>query len=128
MPKTVKVDVSSFLKLKHRPTGGSQIPSLSDYGQEADRVVVAYKAFKSAEAGYRAVESELLSDVDSDYSKNGSNGHFSKSFNIQGDKTDGVQVTYQDRFSPIPIDNAVVLKEACGDSFSTLFIEKRDRQ
>ena len=71
----------------------SKVPQVSGYEDIADEIVKLYKQAEDAEAAFRKKEADLISQVNALYEKYASQGNFSKSFNIAGDDTPGVQVT-----------------------------------
>lgn len=121
--------VAALLKANKKDTavskGTSKVPSISPDSLH-DAVYTAYTTFRDAEAAFRAVEAELLAKVDGIYAENAKHGVFSKSFNLPGFETPGVQVTYQDRFSAIPSENEETLKIMLGDKYNEFFDEKRE--
>jgi hypothetical protein len=122
--------VSSLLKANQSApvkTGTSKVPTLPADALH-DQVAEAYTAFKDAEAAFRAIETELLQKTDALYAANALDGSFSKSFNLPGRQTTGVQVTYQDRFSAIPDSNEEDLKALLGAKYSQYFEESRQLQ
>lgn len=122
-------NVSNLLKANKSEAGkpGSSVPVLKADALY-DSMFTAYTHFKDAEASYRALEAELLQRTDEMYAENAQNGTFSKSFNLPGLQTPGVQVSYKDQFTAIPVENEENLKSLLGDKYSQYFDEKRELQ
>lgn len=126
----LKKDVGLLLKSRAnssdapRTKGG--VPMISGLESKADQLAGLYDAFKQAEAEFRALEGEVLVETDSLYEKRAQDGQFSKSLNLEGNKTNGIQVTYQNKFVSIPSENEGELKTILGEKFNTYFEQKRD--
>lgn len=104
----------------------SKVPHVSGYEDIADEIVKLYKQAEDAEAAFRKKEADLISQVNALYEKYASQGNFSKSFNIAGDDTPGVQVTYRDQFTSIPAEKEPELKSALGADYELFFKKSRD--
>jgi hypothetical protein len=99
-------------------------PGNADHTSLADRNYVAKVAFEEAEANFRIVEAELLVVATQNYVEN-AHSNFSKSTNFLGSKTSGVQVTFTDRFSDLPVESEEGLREVLGDKYGNFFEESR---
>ena len=124
-----KMDVASFLINNAgaaKPKSKSSIPELTDCGDLADRTHTAYLASKDAEAAFKALEGQVLELTAVAYEANARSGDFAKSLNLPGSKTPGVQVSYKDQFSALPIEQEAVLREQLGEKFDALFEQKRE--
>lgn len=122
-----KKNVKDFLRVRSRKEMPSKsvVPSDLNYGPQADDLTKAYTNFKDSEAIFREKESKFLEIAGNEYEKNARNGEFSKSINFIGEETQGVQITWQDRFGDIPIEHEKQLKKAVGKKYDTFFEEKR---
>jgi len=130
MAKTKTVDVAGFLIANAgaaKPKKGKAgIPELTDCGDLADRTHAAYMANKDAEAAFKALEGQVLDLTSAAYEQHAKTGDFTKSFNIPGSNTPGVQVSYKDQFSALPIEQEAGLREQLGEKFDTYFEQKRE--
>jgi len=102
------------------------IPVVEGQEELADRAYKANTEMKDATASYKALEAQILDITAEEYEAMAQSGDFSKTFNVQGVATPGVQVSYKDAFSAIPIEEKDELQEKLGDRFDTYFEEKRD--
>ena len=127
MSTAKKLDISDLLKENAKPKEKSKAQTVTDtgLGRLADKVYKSYQEFKDAEASFRAVEGEMLVKTDPIYQENAKANQFSKSLNIDGQETPGIQVSYQDRFSPVGSEGETELKELLGNKFDSYFDEKR---
>src|SRR5277367_6115440 len=134
--KPTSINVTDFLKTKKLSTETkkkSTVPELGAYSHLADKVAEAKVNLQDAEAVFGSLEGELITHIRQEYEQAANAGDFSKSFNVLGANSDGVQVTFTDRFSAIPGDMEEQLKgnlaATYGDggveSFRTYFEEKR---
>ena len=130
--KAIKAtEVKDFLRANY--TGGpfsvkkskSGVPTMKGKEELADSVHSLYERFRQAETEFRAEEANLIEVARQNYESNAKGGHFSKSLNFDGSKTLGMQVTFQDKFQDIPIDNEGELRGILGGKFDTMFTEKR---
>jgi hypothetical protein len=103
----------------------SSVPDVVGFQKVADKVRKAYEAFKEAEGEFQVKAAEVVDAAKLLYEKRAKEGAFSKSFNFVGEATPGVQVTFADKFSEIPQENAPALREALGPEFGKHFEEKR---
>jgi hypothetical protein len=110
------------------PKGKSAgVPEVTGHAKLADKVHRAYKEAKDAEAAFRLVEGELLEVTDAEYEKRSKAGDHTKSMNLPGTETGGVQVVYQDKFSALSIEQEPGLKDALGaDVYATMFEQARE--
>lgn len=122
-----KLNVDSLLKSKNTKSSKkeSDVPEIPGLEVLADEVHELKVAAENAEAAFRVGEDGLLKQVRSVYQAHALDGSFSKSFNIAGEETNGVQVTFQDRFSEIDIANESALKKSLGQDFSKILEQKR---
>lgn len=102
------------------------VPVVEGHEGLADKVHNAYKLNKDAEAAFRLVEGELLGITDGLYSERSKKGDHTKSLDLPGCETSGVQVTYQDKFSALAIEQEPALKAALGEKYDSLFEQKRE--
>lgn len=110
-----------------KPSKKGEMPELVGHEVLADKVSKAYENFKDAEANFRAVEGQLLAASDAAYEEGAVKGDFSKSMKFLGRETDGVMVTYQDRFTATAIEQKPWMVEVMGqESFDKHFDVKRD--
>lgn len=125
---TKKLDVTSFLTEHAAPKGKKgkpEIPVLEGHEALADRAYGAYRAFKDAEAGFKAVEGEVLGLTGVEYEKRSKGGEHTKSLDIPGGETPGVQVSYADKFSALDVKQEAGLREQLGSKFDAYFEQKR---
>lgn len=101
------------------------VPVLGGHEVLADKVAKAYREHKDAEAVYRKVEGELLKLTDAEYADRSKSGDHTKSLDLPGAETTGVQVTYQDKFSALDVSQEAGLKDALGASYGTFFEQSR---
>jgi hypothetical protein len=122
-------NVSDFLSGAATPKAKSGkkngIPEIEGQGELADRAYNANKAMKDATATYKALEAQILDVTAEEYEARAGSGDFTKTLNVQGVATPGVQVSYKDAFSDIPIEEKEALVERLGDRFEQYFEEKR---
>jgi hypothetical protein len=125
-----QVDVSSFLQANatKTPTKSKKhaIPVVEGHGQLADKCREAYTTMKDAEATFKAIEEEVLTKVSPEYEACALRGEFTKTFNVEGTTTSGVQISWKDSFTAIKIEEKPTLQEELGDRFDTYFEEKRE--
>lgn len=85
----------------------------------ADQVNETKIAFQDAETAFKLASQNLIENfIQPEYAKRAVKGAFSKSFNVPGLNTSGVQVVYQDRFTPISrksIEDFQSIERAIGD-------------
>ena len=121
--------VSSFLKKVSKPDApkkGSSVPSVQVITPEqADSLANLKQAYNDAESRFRVAEGDALKAVRSAYRDRAISGDFSKSINIDGEETPGVQFSFQDRFGAIVKEDADVLREELGSAFEKHFEERR---
>ncbi len=128
--KSASVPASSMLKSLAKPFHKTQkgrksdIPALLGHEKTADALHEAVKAANDAKAEQASLEEDLLPVVGKEYRRLASDNQFTKSINIPGDKTEGVQITYQDKFVPIPIEHETELR-AMDPKFDEHFEQKR---
>lgn len=106
------LDLNSFLATasgKPKKKGRRETPVVNGYEDLADKAHRAYKAFKDAEVEFRQAEGALYEHIAPLYEQGALNGDFSKSFNVSGDETGGVQFKWQDRFKPCSYQQGAVL-------------------
>jgi len=123
-----KPDVSAFLlgnAAAPKKAGKKEHPELKDSGALADATYAAYKAVKDAEAHFRALEGQLLEIVTPEYQSR-VKSDFQGTFNIAGEETPGVQISFKDAFKKIPIERQAELQEILGDHFGDFYFQKRD--
>lgn len=132
--KPTKINVSELLRSNNKrdifpiKKSRSGIPHNDENQALADSVHDLYESFRQAETEFRAKESELIEKAKVLYEKNAKVGSFTKSVNFDGSKTLGMQVSFQDRFSNVPVDHENELKELmkkAGIDFDEYFQEKR---
>lgn len=123
------IDVADFLIANAGVAGPAAkkggVPELAGQGKLADRVFRAYTTFKDAEADFRAVEGEALDVTGREYEKRSRAGEHTKSMDLRGLDTPGIQVTYQDKFSALGIEQEKPLRDALGAKFDTYFEQDR---
>ena len=109
------------------PTGGGWNCTNCDKPLSlTDRVYHAYQALQDAEANFNSLEAQLLEKVVPEYQEHATSGDFSKTFNVAGQETPGVQVSFKDAFKKIPLEKESALKAAMGDKYDTYFYQKRE--
>jgi hypothetical protein len=122
------VDVSALLA-NHATEGKPKkktVPELEGYGDLADTTYEAYKAMKDAEATFKSLEGEILEITSKEYETRATTGNFTKSLNVVGRETAGVQAVYKDQFSAMPNSEKPRLQEALGEKYDQYFEEKRE--
>jgi len=121
-------DLNSFLagaSSKKPAKGKRETPIVEGYEVLADKAHRAYKAFKDAEAAFRNAESALMEHIAPMYEQGARRGDFSKSFNVPGNKTGGVQFKWQDRFKPCSYEQGEQLQSILGDKLSIYYTVSR---
>lgn len=131
MPKAAtKIDANSFLigNVTTSKPGAKKKdhPEVDSAKGLADATYHAYKAVKDAEAAFAACEGQLLEIVRPEYEGHAKAGNFAKTFNVAGDETPGVQVSYKDMFKKVPLERESELRERLGDKFDNFYYQKRD--
>jgi len=126
-----QVDVSSFLAANATKTPNTKskkhaIPVVAGHGALADKCREAYTTMKDTEATFKAIEEEVLAKVSPEYENSAKRGDFTKTLNVEGTETSGVQLSWKDSFTAIKIEEKPALQEELGDRFDTYFEEKRD--
>lgn len=92
----------------------------------ADDTANAYREMKDAEAEYRALEAKVIELTGPEYERRAKANEFTKSFDLPGATTEGVQVSYSDKFSDLPAEAEEGLREQLGDeAFDANFESKR---
>lgn len=94
----------------------------------SDLVYGAYEAFKDAEANYRTVESTLVEQVRKHYEEFAGEGNFSKTFDVEGTDTPGVQVSFKDNFCDIDVEKEDLLHKKLGQKFDQYFQQVREME
>ena len=125
----MKKSTSSLLKDIARPVetkkkAASNIPDINGQEKLADKLHAAVVKAKDAAVEQKEAESDLLPLVEKEYERLARSGHFTKTLNIPGKDTAGIQISFQDRFSPIPIENETELR-ALDPKFDEHFEETR---
>jgi len=124
----MKKSTAALLKAVARPIApskpGADIPDLVGHEKLADDLHEAVVKQKDAEAERKMAEGDLLPLVESEYLKLAQSNSFTKTINVPGKSTGGVQITFQDRFSPIAIENEAELR-ALDPKFDEHFEQKR---
>jgi len=126
--KTPEVDVTALLvSVASAPTSkkGKGVPELPGHEALADRASKAYKAMKDAAADYALVEADILAVTGPEYEARSRRGEHSKSFDLPGVMSKGMQVVYQDKFSDLDIAQEAGLRDQLGEKFDTYFEQKR---
>lgn len=121
------IDISKFLVNSATPKkkgSGKDIPEV-DCGDLGDKVYRAYVAQRDAKAEFDALESQMLEKVRVNYEA-GANRTFAKTLNVAGHDTPGVQVSFKDAFTKIPIDREPFLKAELGNDYDRFFVQKRE--
>jgi len=90
-----------------------------------DRVYHAYQAVKDAEGAYASLEGQLLELVTPEYETH-AKSEFSKTFNVAGQETPGVQVSFKDAFCKIPLEQEAALQAIMGSRYEDFFFQKRE--
>lgn len=125
--KKAAVNVSDFLKENAAPSNAKQskVPSVTGRGKQADDIRGALQELDDLTALVEAKKSEFRSLIAEEYAARAKAGDFSKSFNVEGDKTPGVQITWRDQFSSIPVDQEATLRSAVGKDYDKMFEQSR---
>lgn len=92
----------------------------------ADRLYEAYRAKQDADARFQALEAELLKEMAEVYRDYAEQGEFSKTFNVSGDESPGMQVIFTDRFSDLPLEKENALQELLGEKYNKYFFQRRN--
>lgn len=125
-----KVSVSDLLRennVEAKPgKKKSDVPEMKGFENLSDSVVKAYEKKAQAEAEFRVAEAEILREAQVLYESRATRNEFSKSLDFIGKEGPGVQITWQDKFSSIPISDEPALRKAFGSKFDEMFEEKRE--
>lgn len=122
--KTSPVSVFLADNASHKKPKQKEYPELS-FQQEADQVYRAKLTLEEAETNFRAAERRLLDLVRPEYENHAERGEFSKTFEVTGLDTPGVQVNYKDAFTSISFDKEELLKKKLGEQYEYFFFQKR---
>ena len=109
----------------HKDVTGQFCSNCKESTNIADVVYNAYQASKDAETTYKVVEATMVEEVHNHYKEFAQSGRFSKTFNISGTSTPGVQVSFKDMFSEISSEVEPELKQLMGDDYNKNFKEVR---
>jgi len=124
----MKKSTAALLKSVAQPVptakSASNIPDLSGHEKLADELHNAVIKQKDAEAERKMAEGDLLPLVEAEYARLAKANLFTKSINIPGNNTPGIQITFQDRFSAIPAECEAELR-SLDKKFDEHFEEKR---
>lgn len=128
MRKKVKKTISDFLadQAVHRKPKKKVRPELQSLQKEVDSVVKACLALQEAKIAFNAARQRLLEKVTPAYEEHARSGKFSKTFDVAGEDTPGVQVSYKDCFRIIPLEKEVLLKKMLGDRYDYFFFQARE--
>lgn len=125
MAKKASVNVSEMLAAQAVSSKKkSEIPAEAP-SRLFDEGAALKVAAQDAEAAWRVKEAEILEAVQAKYAALAEAGNFSKTIDCPGIKTPGLQVSFTDRFSAIPLAEAADLR-AVDPEFSKHFEEKRE--
>lgn len=124
--KKVEVNVSDFLKENNQANESkSKVPTLTGCGKQADEIRAALQELDDLTAMVEAKKTEFKSMIAFEYRAHAESGNFSKSFNIPGLETPGVQITWKDQFSSIAVDQEASLRAAVGADYDRMFEQTR---
>lgn len=104
----------------------SKVPAVSGFEDLADEVSRLYTENEDAEAAFRKKEADLIAQINKRYEEFANRGTFSKSINVLGEKTAGVQVSYRDQFVDITADKEADLKNILTDKYDLFFKKNRE--
>ena len=124
-----KIDVDDILNVAAAASAeskNSKVPSISGFEDLADEITQLYKDAEDSQAAFRKREADLIDKVNKKYEEAAVRGTFSKSFNVLGNETSGVQVTYRDQFTALPADKEPELRNALTDKYDLFFRKDRD--
>lgn len=102
MKKSTAALLKSVAKPEAPKKSKSDIPDLMGKEKLADKLHSAVVTAKNALVEQAEAEGELLPQVVKEYERLAREGRFTKSINVPGKDTPGVQITFQDKFSAIP--------------------------
>lgn len=91
-----------------------------------DRVFHAYQAAADAQAAFDSLEAQLLEKVGPKYQEHAECGDFTKTLNLSGQETPGLQVNYKDAFKKIPLEKEALLQSKLGEKYDNFFYQKRE--
>lgn len=115
MGTTMKKSTAALLKSAAKPLDtkkkASDIPELTGHEKFADKLHNAVLKIKEAGNEVKEAEGELLPLAEAEHARLAASGAFTKTINIPGKATAGVQITWQDVFSAIPSENEEELKK-----------------
>jgi len=125
--RTKPTGLSAFLadNASQKKTKKKGNPELC-FRQEADQVFHAKLALEEAKANFQTVERNLLELVSPEYEAHAERDEFSKTFEVAGQDTPGVQVSFKDAFHTVPLDKEQLLKKKLGEKYNYFFYQKRN--
>ena len=88
----------------------SDVVPLEGYEKDADILNKLLKDLKDSETQAKAKKEELLDIVEKVYASNAKNGNYAQTYQVLGEKTSGVNLTWKDQFSKIPSENEEELR------------------
>ena len=124
-----KIDVDDILNVAATASAKaktSKVPAVSGFEDLADEVSRLYTENEDAEAAFRKKEADLIAQINKRYEEFAKRGTFSKSINVLGEKTAGVQVSYRDQFVDITADKEADLKNILTDKYDLFFKKNRE--
>lgn len=127
-PPVSPIGISVFLANNTSAPGKKKVstnPEVDVDGELADRVYNSYQEMKDKEAAFQALEAQLLEKVAPEYEGAARGGSFSKTINVQGKFTPGVQISWKDQFKDLPLDSESMLRSVLGDRFTAYFEQVR---
>lgn len=122
----VTVSISDFLKENNTGSESkSKVPTVTNRGKEADSIRAALQELDDLTAMVEAKKVEFRAMLVEEYAARAQSGDFVKSLNVEGAKTPGVQITWKDQFSQIPVEQEASLRAAVGADYEKLFEQNR---
>lgn len=90
----------------------------------ADRLIELYRAMNDASASYNALELRVIEVLKEEYEER-AKGDFTKTLNVPGRLTPGMQYSFKDAFKAIPPEKEEALRRILGAEFDKFFVQKR---
>lgn len=102
----------------------SSVVPLEGYEKESDALNRLLKDAKDLETQAKAKKDEMLDKIEKIYIANAKSGNYAQTYQVLGEKTDGVNLTWKDQFSEIPSENEAELR-ALDPNFDDHFASNR---
>jgi hypothetical protein len=103
--KDITRAATALASAKSNNTSKGAADYITGYEDLVDNAVQRHFVANQAKAVYEAIDAEVIAVAEGFYAENARNGKFVKSVNLAGDKFEGLNVSFQDSFSSIPVES-----------------------